>query len=296
MMGVIAAIGAAICWSAAGLLIKPLSTRFSSLSINSIRVLAGWTFLMIFLSPLGKVVEMGSVPASSVAYLMGSGVIGLAIGSTLFIRSLSLTNITRIYPVTYSLWLLGTVAIAGIFLGEVITSFTILGAILIVSGIVLLARPSGKQQVANTGAGTSQGMGGIALAIGAGMCWAAGSTLIKLGLSGISPLVVNMIRLPVVALILVVIVVRREGRASFSSYDWKSLLLTSGTGILEQSIGSVLWFISIELIGIAKATILANTSPLFVIPFAIIVLKEKVTLRVILGTVFCVAGIWLTVL
>lgn len=295
-MGAIAAIGAAICWSAAGLLIKPVSTRFSSLSINSIRVLAGWTFLMVFLSPVGKVAEMGSVPASSVAYLMGSGVIGLAIGSTLFIKSLSLTNITRIYPVTYSLWLLGTVAIAGIFLGEAITIFTILGAIIIVSGIVLLARPSGKQQVTNAGMDTSQGVSGIALAIGASMCWAAGSTLIKLGLSGTSPLVVNMIRLPVVALILVALVTWREQPASFSSYDWKSLLQTGSAGILEQGIGSVLWFMSIELIGVAKATILANTSPLFVIPFAIIVLKEKVTLRVILGTVFCVVGIWLTVL
>ncbi len=295
-MGAIAAISAAICWSTAGLLIKPVSTRFSSLSINSIRVLAGWTFLMVFLSPLGKVAEMGSVPASSVAYLMGSGVIGLAIGSTLFIKSLSLTNITRVYPVTYSLWLLGTVAIAGIFLGEVITSFTILGAVLIVLGIVFLARPSGKQQVTNAGTGTSQGMSGIALAIGASMCWAAGSTLIKLGLSGISPLVVNMIRLPAVALILVALVTWRERPVTFSSYDWKSLLLTSGAGILEQGIGSVLWFMSIEFIGVAKATILANTSPLFVIPFAIIVLKEKVTLKVILGTVFCVLGIWLTVL
>lgn len=296
MMGAIAAIGAAICWSGAGLLIKPVSTRFSSLSINSIRVLAGWIFLMVFLSPLGKVAEMGSVPVSSVAYIMGSGVIGLAIGSTLFIRSLSLTDITRVYPVTYSLWLLGTVTIAGIFLGEAITGFTILGAVLIVSGIVLLARPSGKRQVANAGAGTPQGMTGIALAIGASICWAAGSTLIKLGLSGASPLVVNMIRLPAVALILVALVAGRESPATFSRYDWKSLLQTSGAGILEQGIGSVLWFISIELTGVAKATILANTSPLFVIPFAIIVLKEKVTLRVILGTVFCVLGIWLAVL
>lgn len=296
MMGAIAAIGAAICWSAAGLLIKPLSTRFSSLSINSIRVLAGWVFLMVFLSPLGKVAEMGSVPVSSVAYLMGSGIIGLAIGSTLFIRALSLTNITRVYPVTYSLWLLGTVAIAGIFLGEAITGFTILGAFFIVLGIILLARPSEKRQAANTDATTPQGMSGIALAIGASMCWAAGSTLIKLGLAGISPLVVNMIRLPAVALILVALVTWRERPATFSSYDWKSLLQTSGAGILEQGIGSVLWFMSIELIGVAKATILANTSPLFVIPFAIIVLKEKVTLKVILGTAFCVLGIWLTVL
>ncbi|MGA8849998.1 MAG: DMT family transporter [Dehalococcoidia bacterium] len=295
-MGAIAGIGAAICWAGAGLLIKPVSTRFSSLSLNSIRVLAGWIFLMVILSPLGKVAEMGNVPVSSVAYLMGSGVVGLAIGSTFFIRSLSLTNITRVYPVTYSFWLLGTVVIAAIFLGEAITSFTILGAVLIVSGIVILARPSREQQVANTGAGTPQGMSGIALAVGAGICWAAGSTLVKLGLSGTSPPVVNMLRLPAVALILVALVAWREGPATFSKYDWKSLLQISGAGVLEQGMGAVLWFMSIELTGVAKATILANTSPLFVIPFAIITMKEKVAPRVILGTVFCVFGIWLTVL
>ena len=296
MIGAIAGIGAAICWAGAGLLVKPLSTRFSSPSLNSIRVLAGWIFLMVILSPLGKVAEMGSVPVSSVAYLMGSGVVGLAIGSTLFIRSLSLTDISRVYPVTYGLWLLGTVAISEIFLGEAITGFTILGAALIVSGIVLLARPSRERQAADAGAGTPQGASGIVLAAGAGICWAAGSTLLKLGLSETSPPVVNMLRLPAAALILIALVAWREGPATFSRYDWKSMLQITGAGVLEQGLGAVLYFMSIELSGVAKATVLANTSPLFVIPFAIIILKERVTRRVILGTVFCVLGICLTVL
>ena len=294
-MGEIAGIGAAICWAGGSLILKPMTTRFGPLSLNFIRILAGWIFLMVILSPLGKVADMGLVSGYSAAYLMGSGVIGLAIGTTLFIKSMSLTGITKVYPVSYSLWLLGTVAIAAIFLDEAVTSFTIVGAVLIVAGIVLLARPTREQRMANAASGI-RNVNGIVLAVGAGVCWAAGSSLVKLGLSGTSPVVVNMLRLPVVALVLIALVAWREGLTTFSKYDWKSLLQISGTGILEQSLGALLWFISIELTGVAKATILCNTSALFVVPFAVIFLKEKVTLRVVLGTAFCVFGIWLTIL
>ena len=295
MMGEIAGIGAALCWAGGTLIIKPLTTKFGSLSLNCLRILAGWIFLMVILSPFGKVAEIGLVPGYSVAYLIGSGVIGLSIGTTLFIKSMSLTDITKVYPASYSFWLLGTVAIAAIFLGEAITSYTILGAVLIVSGIVLLVRPARGQRMANT-ASDIHHSSGIALAIGAGVCWAVGSTLVKIGLSGASPAVVNMLRLPAVALVLIALIAWRENLTTFSKYDWKSVFQIGGAGILEQGVGAILWFTSIELIGVAKATILTNTSPLFVVPFAVVFLKEKVTLRVVLGTVFCVFGIWLTIL
>ena len=295
MIGEIAGIGAALCWAGGSLILKPMTTKFSSLSLNCLRILAGWIFLMVILSPLGKVAEMGLVPGHTAAYLIGSGVIGLAIGTTLFIKSMSLTNITKVYPVSNSLWLLGTVVIAAIFLGEAVTGYTILGAVLIVLGIVLLSKPTSEQRKANV-TSDNQALKGIALAIGAGVCWAAGSTLVKLGLSGASPAVVNMIRLPAVALVLIALVAWREDVTSFSKYDRESLFQISGAGILEQGLGAILWFISIELTGLAKATILSNTSPLFVVPFAVVFLKEKITLGVILGTVFCVFGIWLTIL
>ena len=274
---------------------KPMTTRFTSLSLNCLRVIGGWIFLIVILSLSGKVAEMGLVPGHSVAYIIGSGVIGVSVGTTLFIQSMRLTEITRIYPASYGSWVLGTVAVAAIFLNETITNYTILGGVVTVMGIVLLNTSFKGQSKANP-VSASNTFKGMAIAIIAGICWAAGSVLIKIGLSGANPLVVNVVRLPAVLLALIALVAWREGPNTFSKYDWKSLLRVGCAGILDQGLGATLWFVSIELAGVAKATILSNASPLFVAPFAFFFLKEKVTPKVILGTVLCVLGIWLTVL
>lgn len=296
MLGELAALGAALCWATGSFILKPLTTRFSALSLNALRNVAAWPAVMVALVVMGKFTQIGSVTGQTIAYIIGSGIIGLVIGTTLYLKALRLTDIVQVYPISNSCWLLSTTFIAAIFLGEGITWLTISGALVIILGIVLLVMPSTHPPKQT---GVASGIGdkfqGITLAILAGLSWSVSIVFLKLGLAETDALVVNFIRLPPVFVLLALLASRERSDSSFRQYNLKALGWVSLTGFLDQAVGSILFFLAIQLAGAAKATILSATSPFFVTALAVLGLKEKVTFRIILGTLFCVLGIWLTI-
>jgi len=293
MTGELAAIGAALSWAIGSLIVKPINMRFGSLSVNALRTAAAWPVVSVFLVLTGKTAEISIVNADSVAYIIGSGIVGVVIGTTIYLMALNLEDISRVYPISYSCWLLATAFIAWVFLGEAITWLTVVGALVIILGIFLLVvSPRGNRQQVSPNTTAARG---IVLALVAGLCWAAGTTILKLGLASTNAVVANFIRLPPVFLLLTVLALVTTGTSSFTKYDLKALGWVSIAGFLDQALGGVLFFVSIQLAGVARATILSSTSPLFVAALAVLFLKEKVTLRIFLGTLCCVVGIWLTI-
>lgn len=290
MIGELAALGAALCWAGGSLVIKPMSAQFSSLSLNIFRNCAAWLFLTIVLLPSGKIAQISHMPLPSLAYIIGSGIIGLALGTNLYIKALSRTDISKVYPVSFSTWLLLTAVIAVLFLGEALTWLMVLGAILIVLGIVLLASPQGRKAATKIIINDAKG---ILLALLTGLCWAIGASFLKLGLEGGDPLIVNFARLPITVLFLVALSWQQRNASDLTKYSRKALFQVSVSGILDQTIGAVLFFGAIKMIGVAKATMLTATSPLFIAPLSIVLFKERLTPGIVLGTLCCVVGIWL---
>jgi drug/metabolite transporter (DMT)-like permease len=66
-------------------------------------------------------------------------------------------------------------------------------------------------------------------------------------------------------------------------------------GILAVGIGSLFYIAAVEEAGAGRTAILTSTMPLFNLPLAVLFLRERVTPHLVLGTVTCVAGIWLIV-
>lgn len=294
MLGELAALGAALSWAVGGLIVKPVAMKFETFSLNALRTAAAWPAVLVFLVLTGKTAEIGTVNANSAAYIIGSGIVGVGIGTTVYLKALSLEDISKVYPVTFSCWLLSTAFIAAIFLREAVTWLIILGAFVIILGMFLLVvSPGSKKQ--RTVAGSTN-VRGIILALAAGLCWATGTTILKLGLASTGAVVANLIRLPPIVLLLSMLALLTSGTGCFSKFHVKDLGWVGMAGVMDQAVAAVLFFISIQLAGVAKATILSSTSPLFVAGFAVLFLKEKVTLRTFLGTLCCVAGIWLTIL
>jgi len=291
--GELAAIGAALAWAIGGLIIKPISTKFSSLSINSIKLSIAWIILTTIMALWDKLGSLTFLGWHSTAYVIGSGILGLAIGTTLQIKSLSLIDISKVYPIAFSSWFLFTALIASIFLGEALTYYTILGAILIALGITFLSSFSKveRREMPNT-----DRIKGIIFALLAGLCWAGGTNLVKLGLYEVDPLMVNVIRLPFAILLLATLTLSRGEASEYRRYNHRALIQVGISGFLGQAVGEVLFFISVQLAGATKAAILSSTSPLFIAPLSIIFLKEKLTKRVILGTIVCALGILLTIM
>lgn len=293
IIGELAAIGAALAWAVGGLVIKPISTKFTPLSINSIKLSIGWIILTTIMALWGKLSSLTFTTWHSAAYVIGSGIFGLAIGTTLQIKSFSLADISKVYPIAFSSWFFFTAVVATVFLGEAVTYHTILGAILIASGITFLSSFSKveRREMPNT-----DSVKGIIFALLAGLCWAVGTNLVKLGLYEVDPLMVNVIRLPFAVLLLTTLALSRGEASEYRRYNHRALIQVGISGFLGQAIGEVLFFISVQLAGATKAAILSSTSPLFIAPLSIIFLKEKLTKRVILGTIACAVGILLTIM
>ena len=290
MVGEFFALGSALSWAGGSVVLKPLTRSFHPLPLNALRTTAGWVFLLFFLIFIGWITDLSLVPPSSVLYILASGIIGIVIGTSLYIKSLSLIPINIAFPVTNASWILFVTFFAIIFLDEAITWLTLCGAILIMCGITLLAAPGGFKKLR-----MNINMLGFSLALLTGIIWAVSIILIKLGLHGVNPVVANFLRLPVVFLLLWGMSFKQGDTRRLLKSGPKKLSQVGAGGIFDQALGSVFFFAAIQRIGAAKATILSSTSPLFVLPFSILLFKEKVTFWIILGTLLCVGGIWLVV-
>lgn len=287
MIGEFSALGAAIAWAGGSTIIKPVAERLKPLPLNVIRNSTAWLFLTLALLPFGKLGEVKGIPSESFLYIALSGVIGLVIGTTIYIKALGMASISRVYTISTGSWILWSCLLAVLFLGEGFKIYTGMGAALILLGIALLSEsPEGRKKGERAG---------IILAFTTGICWGVGIAFLKLGLEGADPLIVNVIRLPFVFLLLFLLSLRGGGFRAYGEFKRGDLLRAGGGGVLDQVVASVLYFFAIKLSGAAKATILASSSPLFIVPLALL-LGERITPRIIAGTLVCTVGIWLTII
>jgi drug/metabolite transporter (DMT)-like permease len=66
-------------------------------------------------------------------------------------------------------------------------------------------------------------------------------------------------------------------------------------GILGMGLGGLLYIAAVQDAGAGKAAILSATSPLFALPLAMLFLAERVTPRLMAGTLVSIVGISLVV-
>ena len=73
-----------------------------------------------------------------------------------------------------------------------------------------------------------------------------------------------------------------------SRQEW---LILAASGVMGWGLGSVLFLLTVSLVGPTRGAILTSTAPLFALPLSVIFLKERVNLPILLGTILTVAGI-----
>ncbi len=292
-LGEFAAIGTALCWAVGFLIIKPISAKFSTVTINTIVLSAAWIVLVAIVTPSGKLSDLTFFGWRYLTYIIGSAVVGVGMGAILEIKSISLADISLVYTINFSLYFLSASAMAVVLFDEPITFYTILGAAFIIIGITLLSAPP---KIRESGTLKSDRTKGVILASISGLCWGVATILSKLALQVIDPLMLNVVRLPFVILPLVIFTLARNGLSEYKRYTRKALILAGASGVIGHAIGTVLFLVALSYIGAARASILSAISPLFIAPLSVIFLKEKLTKRVILGIIVCSLGIPLTTL
>lgn len=274
----------AATWALCSILFHRIGEESSPFGMNLAKCTIGVCSLGIALLFVGT----QPMDAKSFWFLGCSGLLGIALGDTLFFKALSLLG-PRLILLLETLGPLVTVLLAVIFLRERPSFLTLVGALLVLGGITLVIwerMPRGKITLR---------VSGILYAMLFVLCNAVAILLAKVGIESVSALQATWIRFAwaMAGLFLWGIVTRRlfQWSAPFKNPGllknlfWSSLLADFG--------GFWLSLLALKYIDVSVATVLNATTPLFILPLAYWMLKEKVSLRATLGAATAVTGVGL---
>ncbi len=296
MVGETAALGSALLWAVSSILMGSLTGRMPAVVISALRALFGAAFLLAVAALLlvsGAARAPGPAAAASLA---GSGVLGLGLGDTAYIRSLRHIGVSRAFPVSMAAYPLLTFVLAVALIGEEVTLPVAMGAALVIAGVILVVLggrlPGSEGRPARA---RREVWLGTALVLTAALLWAFASVWLRAAADGVQPAVAQAIRLPVAAVVTAGLA-RGAGHALWSPrYGWRGLMALLLTGVVGTGAGSMLFVLAVQRAGAAKTAVLSSTAPLFALPLAALLLGERLTGRVVLGTVLSIAGVWLVV-
>lgn len=289
MAGELASLAAALCWAIGLNLFRKDVRLIGARAVNLFKGIVGCALFGICLLFAG----IPYVDARSINLFMLSGVIGLALGDSLLFLALGHLGAHR----TALLATLGPVLTAigaWIFRGEALGTMAVAGIASAVGGVAMVVwfRPHGSEpKRADTA--------GIVFGLLAALCQAGGVIVSKEAFVGADvPLLSAVLRLGAATAILALFALfRREldgqMRRLFSPRPFRRLLVATFFGTF---CGIWLMQAGISWTDSAVASALHSTTPLFTLPIAIFILKERVTPGAILGSCLAVAGVIILIL
>lgn len=289
-LGGAAALFAALLWSIASFLFARVNPHIHALEINFLKGVSGLILLII-----AALLSGGLAPAIStqaLLFLILSGVIGITLGDSAFLQALKHLGARRTL-------LMATLAppmtgiLAWIFLGETLTWMSWLGIALTAAGVAWVITERNPQSAANA----VRLWPGLPLGALAALAQSSAVVLSRTVLTQtqVSALQTAIVRLLAGTLFLAVWLLI-AGRPLYSRIKFQSVKGLGRDLLLATFLGTFLamWLqqISIELIPAGIAQTLISTSPLFILPIALLS-GERVTLRAVFGVLIALAGVWL---
>lgn len=279
----------ACSWAIGAILWRKLGEQLSSYSMNLGKVVIGSVFLGFIL----MIVGLEPISARSMFYLALSGILGIAIGDTFFFLSLM-----QLGPRRASLMgSLNPVAIAitaALFLDERPTFWVWAGIVVTTLGVgwVLWERASARGEAAeNISLGIRYGILSV-------LCTAGAVLLAKVGVASAPTVQAAWIRLLAGVLGLMLWGAWRSELGKWLSPFSKGALLAKVAAVVSVVVIGGFWLsiVALKHIDASIAGTLNSTSPLFILPLSVLLMKEKLSFRTVLGTAVAVGGVALILL
>lgn len=314
-MGVIAGLAGAFSWAFASTLLATQTGKLDSLSASAIRASAAFVFMIAALFVLGGVGDVGRMSATDVLQLMGTGLVNLLIGESLYAASVSAIGLTRSFTTVMGTYNLTAFSLAALLLGEPITLRIGGGALLIFAGVYLVAtygraahdRANAAGAAAKAGEvrlpliGTLSGGAttGVILGLCAGVAWGTGAVWLRHASDGIDASAASFVRMPPAMLLLVIAAVLQSSahrRSRHPHIPRRAIGLVAASGILTQGVSSILFILTLAEVGAGQTVVLFSTAPLWGLVLGAFILREPITRWVVVGSVLAILGIALLAL
>ena len=225
-----------------------------------------------------------------IVYLVAGGIIGPVVAWNLYARAIMRLDIGVAYPITQT-QALASMLLAATFLGEVPTPAAVLGAVLIVGGVVLLhGLPRGERaaRLSTTG---------VLLALGTAACWATSYVWWKLGVTYFTVLQSNWTRVAVPALVMTLAFAvgqRASGAVPVAKQlSWQGLLFPILTGLFADLLAFGFQFAALQVGTVAIVAPIVGSSPLFLVVLSSVFLGERLSRSSLAGVAVIVIGVGL---
>lgn len=297
-MGEIAALSASAVWAMASIIFARLGKTVSALALNWLKCVIALALMFLTLYLLEGRFWPEALTSWQLAILAMSGLVGLTIGDTAFFQALNRLGPRR----TLLLSALSppmTMLLAVPVLGEEISLSLLLGMILTMGGViwVIRERHGGPESAEGPTDGGPDALKrikqGIAFGILAALCQASGNVLTKLGGAEISALEISIVRLVagIVGLTFILGVTKNLVATMLPMRDRRLATMIIVATFLGTFLGIWLMNAGLRYTDASIASTLSSTSPIFVLPLAYFIDREKLSWRSVLGAFIAVIGV-----
>lgn len=284
ILGGLAALASAAAWALSSILFRRLGEKSSPSGMNLGKCLIGsFAFGIILL-----ITGMDHVPVRDFVFLGLSGLLGIALGDTLFFTALMSLG-PRLALLLGALGPVCAVIMSVVFLGERPSPQAWAGIAATIAGVNWVLWES----VPRGSEGRGHKLAGIKFGVLSIFCNAAGIILAKAGVSSVSALEGTFIRFlwGMAGLLLAGAFSGRLGNWLAPFNDRRTIKLLLSAVLVAIFGGFWLFLVALKRIDASIAVVLNETAPLFVLPLAFFMLKEKISYRGIVGAALAVGGV-----
>lgn len=276
----------AVAWALSVVLFRRSGETMPAFELNFIKNMIAVGLLI----PTILIFEGTSIPTFSVedmGLVFLSGVIGLAIADTWYFKGLEYLGAARMGIVS-TIYSPSVVSMSALFLGESLRGWQYLGFVLVLGGLLLVSWRQNKADIdpANLRKGLFYG--------GSAVFLTAAGVLLVTGVLDRQPFFWTTILRLIAGLIgmSIFMTARREWpllRQNIKGdHPWKTIFLAS---FLGGYLSMALWLAGYKLINPAIASILNETSSVYIVFFAWLILKEHVSKQKMLGLALTLSGV-----
>lgn len=288
-IGEFAALLTAIFWTVTSLAFEHASLKIGSLTVNIFRLVIGFAFLSIYTLISRNLILPVDASFHNWIWLTLSGIVGFVFGDLCLLKSytiigsrFSMLIMTLVPPITtFFSW---------IMIGEKLKLLHFAGMTLTFAGIAIaIFSRNGKGEKLSLKLAPA----GVLFAIGGAVGQALGLVLSKLGLKDYDPFAATQIRIiaGIAGFSLLITFMSRWGSVKTSAGNRSAMLATTLGAFFGPFLGVSFSLISVKFTEAGIASTIMALVPVLIIPPALILYRQKVTVAEIIGAVISVTGV-----
>jgi drug/metabolite transporter (DMT)-like permease len=288
-IGEIAALMVAFFWTITALSFESASNKVGSLAVNLIRLLLGFLFLTVFTYFYRGIAFPVDATLNQWLWLSLSGLIGFVLGDLCLFKSFTLIG-SRLAMLIMTLVPPITAFLGFTLLGETLSLYNLLGMSLTFAGIFLaiFSRATATEKLK-----LNVPLKGFLLALGGAFGQALGLVLSKKGMGNYDPFAATQIRIitGIAGFAAIVILFSRAGQIKNAFMHKKGMTGIALGSFFGPFLGVSFSLLSIQHTETGIASTIMAIVPILIIAPSVLIFKQKVTIREIIGAIISVIGV-----